>query len=102
MVNIAFLAIRRTVVGYQDLIPRLKGTEYVLGDKNRLLDILIKGSNIGLDVDGETYSNAMPSFRHLSDEELADVASYIRNSFGNSAAPVTVEEVSNLRKKNEG
>ncbi len=87
--------------GVSRLNPPLKGTEYVLGDKNGLLHILIKGSNVGLDVDGETYSNAMPSFRHLSDEELADVASYIRNSFGNSAAPVTVEEVSNFRKKNE-
>ncbi len=87
--------------GVSRLNPPLIGTEYVLGDKNGLLHILINGSNVGLDVDGETYSNAMPSFRHLSDEELADVASYIRNTFGNSAAPVTAEEVANFRKKNE-
>lgn len=88
--------------GVARLNPPLKATEYVLGDKNRLLGIIINGANIGLDIDGETYSNAMPAFRHLSDEEVAQVASYIRNSFGNSAAPITAEEVSAFRSKNKG
>ncbi|HEA21979.1 hypothetical protein LCGC14_0450470 [marine sediment metagenome] len=86
--------------GVSRLNPPLKDTDYVLGDKNRLLGILVNGSNVGLDIRGETYSNAMPSFKQLDDNELANVASYIRNSFGNSAAPITVGEVSTFRTGN--
>ncbi len=88
--------------GVSRLNPPLQGTEYVLGDKDRLLGILINGSNVGLDIDGETYTNAMPAFKHLSDEEVSQIASYIRNSFGNSAAPVSIEEVTDFRLKNDG
>jgi mono/diheme cytochrome c family protein len=42
----------------------------------------------------------MPSFAwKLTDREIADVSTYIRNSWGNRAAPVPVTEVSELRVK---
>ena len=42
----------------------------------------------------------MPSFAwKLNDQEIADVATYLRNSWGNQAAPVSLSEVSALRKK---
>ncbi len=85
--------------GVSGLNPPLKNTLYVTGDTDQLLAILINGSNEGLVVNGSTYSNAMPAFGMLSDAEIAHVASYIRNSFGNAAAPVTSEEVSAFRSK---
>ncbi len=84
--------------GVSGLNPPLSKTEYVTGDKSRLLSIVIQGSNVGLEINGATYANAMPSFDYLADEEIADITSYIRNSFGNSASIVTVEEVAALRK----
>lgn len=83
--------------GVSGLNPPLRDTEYVLGAKNRLVGILLKGSNEGLSIKGNTYSNAMPGFGNLSDEDIANVATYIRNSFGNSADPITKEEVSRYR-----
>lgn len=68
--------------GVYGLNPPLKGTEYVTGDKDRLISILIKGSNVGLKVDGNTYANAMPGFSYLSDRQLADLGSYVRIAFG--------------------
>jgi cytochrome c len=79
--------------GVPGLNPPLNDTSYVLGNKNSLLGILLNGSNVGLVVKGSTYSNAMPAFNALSDTAISNVASYIRNSFGNSAEPVTVEDV---------
>ncbi|GBF19433.1 MULTISPECIES: c-type cytochrome [Arenibacter] len=79
--------------GVPGLNPPLTNTLYVLGDKGKLLDILINGSDVGLVVKGSTYSNAMPSFGPLNDTAISKVASYIRNSFGNSAEPITVEDV---------
>ncbi|WP_149276802.1 c-type cytochrome [Pareuzebyella sediminis] len=87
--------------GVSGLNPPLIATEYVVGDKDRLLGIVLNGSNVGLEVNGSTYSNAMPSFRALSDMEIAHISSYIRNSFGNTATPVTEEEVMTYRDKNE-
>jgi mono/diheme cytochrome c family protein len=37
----------------------------------------------------------------LGDKEIANVASYIRNSFGNKAEPITVEEVTSFRSANK-
>jgi mono/diheme cytochrome c family protein len=81
------------------LNPPLRNTEYVLGDKERLILILLKGSNKGLVVNEMTYSNAMPGFPNLSNEEIAYIASYIRNSFSNSAEPVSISEVAQVREK---
>jgi mono/diheme cytochrome c family protein len=83
--------------GVRGLNPPLSGTDYVLGDPGRLISILIEGSNVGLEVNGATYSNAMPGFSYLSDDEIACVATYIRNSFGNSASAVSTAEVRALR-----
>lgn len=83
--------------GVNGLNPPLKKTEYVLGDKGRLVAILLDGSNEGLSINGVSYSNAMPGFASLSDLQLAQLATYIRNSFGNTAGSVTAEEVAAVR-----
>jgi mono/diheme cytochrome c family protein len=44
-------------------------------------------------------TGSMPAYaRQLSDQEVADVANYIRNSWGNSATPVTAQQVAKARK----
>ncbi len=83
--------------GVSGLNPPIFNSEYVNGDKSRLLKILFKGSNEGLVVQGTTYSNAMPGFATLNDTAIAHVASYIRNSFGNSTDSITIEQVARFR-----
>lgn len=85
--------------GVPNLNPPLTKTIYVLGDKSRLIRIILNGSNESLEIDGETYSNPMPQLDILKDQEIADVLTYIRNSFGNKAAAVTAPEVKALRSK---
>lgn len=83
--------------GVPNLNPPLKGTDYVVGDKARLIQIVLQGSNVGLEVNGVVYSNAMPPNDFLSDEDVAHVLSYIRSSFGNQADPVSAAEVTAIR-----
>ena len=83
--------------GVPGLNPPLKDTKYVLGEKNQLISIVLNGSNEGLVVKGSTFANAMPPFASLSNEDIANVTSYIRNSFGNKAEPITPEEVETVR-----
>lgn len=87
--------------GVPNLNPPLKETKYVLGEKDSLISILLKGSSAGLKVKGATYSNSMPSFSSLSNDDIARVLSYVRSSFGNKAEPISADEVQKVRESLE-
>jgi glucose/arabinose dehydrogenase len=84
--------------GVQDLNAPLIKTDYVLGNKTRLINVLIKGLH-NVEINGEKYSNSMPSHNFLTNKQMADVLTYVRNSFGNKASAVTITEVKVLRTK---
>jgi mono/diheme cytochrome c family protein len=64
-----------------------------------VLHIILAGSRVGPGYERPSPLT-MPSFAwKLSDREVADVATYIRNSWGNRAAPVDAGEVRTLRGK---
>ena len=83
--------------GVTNLNAPLKKSSNVLGNKSKLIKTLLDGLKGGK-LDGEIYSNAMPSHNFLTDRQIADVLTYIRSSFGNKASAVSSEEVSALRK----
>lgn len=87
--------------GVPRLNPPLVKTKYVLGDKSQLVQIVLKGLNQPIEVEGETYNNVMPSFAQLTDEQIADVLTYVRNSFGNKASAVSPALVKAERAKTE-
>jgi mono/diheme cytochrome c family protein len=82
--------------GVGNLNPPLIKTAYVLGDKTRLINVILKGMS-QKEVDGEKYSNAMPPLTYLSNKQIADVLTYVRSSFGNKASAVTEAEVKKVR-----
>ena len=77
--------------------PPLIQTPYVLGSKVRLINIVLKGFDKRVDIEGDSYSNNMPPFNYLTDQQIADILTYVRNDFGNKAATVKVVEVKKLR-----
>lgn len=87
--------------GAQNMIPPLVKTEYVLGSKGRLIRILLTGMKGEIKVNGDVYSNEMPSHDFLTDSQLAAVLTYIRKSFGNGASAVTIGEVKKVRAANK-
>lgn len=87
-------------LGVDGLNPPLAKTDYVLGDKTRLTNVLLNGLK-GVDVGGEEYHNAMPAQVALTDAQIAAVLTYVRNSFGNKASAVTVAEVKAVRASNK-
>ncbi|UFH54888.1 cytochrome c [Spirosoma sp. KNUC1025] len=84
--------------GVPNLNPPLRGTDWVLGDKTRLINVVLKGLQ-GQEVEGDTYDNAMPAHDFLTDAQIADVLTYVRSNFGNKASEITAEEVKALRGK---
>lgn len=83
--------------GVPRMNPPLIKTDYVLGDKTRLIRVLLLGLNDEVEINGEYYSNPMPSQEALKDEEIAAILTYVRNSFGNKASAVTTAEVKKVR-----
>jgi mono/diheme cytochrome c family protein len=80
--------------GVPGLNPPLKNSPYVQGDESRLINIVLNGRTEGVEISGETFTNPMPPFgATLKDEEIADVLTYIRNSFGNKADAIKVSQV---------
>lgn len=84
--------------GIAGMFPPLTPNPYV-DDKNKIIDVVLNGMSGKIEVNGETYNNFMVPHSHLSDEELANVISYVRSSFGNELEPVTKEEINAARKK---
>ncbi|GAB5521804.1 MAG: GDSL-type esterase/lipase family protein [Rhodothermales bacterium] len=85
--------------------PPLAGTRWVTGSEDRLIKITLHGLIGPIEVSGKTYPGQVPMTPFggmLSDEEVAAVLTYVRNSFGNEAAPVSPETVARIRTETEG
>lgn len=72
-------------------------TDWVTGDKHRLIELTLNGLQGEIEVNGEKYNGAMPPHSFLSDEDLASVLTYIRSNFGNQVDAVEQIEVSRVR-----
>src|SRR5690606_31308319 len=77
--------------------PPLDGSEWVIGDKKRLIDVVLNGLEGDITVKGVAYNSIMPQHSFLSDEDIAKVTTYIRQNFGNDASAITAEEVAAVR-----
>lgn len=64
-----------------------------------MIELVLNGFSGPLQVNGETYNGTMPPMGHLKDEEIAEILSYVRSSWGNSAATVSAAEVAAVRAK---
>ena len=84
--------------GDSTLNPPLNGKS-ITGDKKNLIDIVINGSNHHAGTNGKIYQNTMLPNPEIKDQEVADVLTYIRNSFGNKASAVKVSEVISTRSR---
>jgi mono/diheme cytochrome c family protein len=73
--------------------------EWVAGDKSRLVRLLLKGSSGKVNIDGDTFSNTMPPQPTFTDQQIADVLTYVRSNFGFKASAVTATEVKTVRVK---
>jgi mono/diheme cytochrome c family protein len=83
--------------GVPGMYPPVQSTDWVQGDKDRLIGLLLKGQQGEIEVNGKPFRGIMPSHSYLTDKEIADVLTYVRSHFGNQADAVTPEEVQHLR-----
>ena len=86
--------------GVPNMNAPLDGASNVVGnDIARLVKIIRNGYNERVALDGYYYSNAMTANPDLKEADIADVLSYIRNSWTNKASKITLAQVQKVKKK---
>lgn len=85
--------------GMAGMFPPLAKSDWVNGDKERIIKVVLNGQQGEIVVNGEKYNNAMVPHNFLTDQQIADVLTFVRSSFGNTSGPVTPAEVAALRGK---
>ena len=70
-----------------------------MADKERSIRGVLFGQSGVMTVNGKKYDGIMIPLNYLTDEQVANVLTYVRNSWGNSGEAVTVQEVSRIRKE---
>jgi len=85
-------------LGYERVFPRLAGNPVVMAPEAiSLATIVLEGSTTPR-TSATPAQFAMPSFAwRLNDQEVADIVNFIRSSWGNGSAPITVGDVAKLR-----
>ena len=84
--------------GQEGLAPPLAGSEWVGAPEGQLIRIVLQGVGGKMEVAGKTYSLDMPGLgAAMSDEQVAQVLSYIRRSFGHEHPVVETASVEKLR-----
>jgi mono/diheme cytochrome c family protein len=84
--------------GVPGLNPPLAGSEWVTGDKAKLVGTVLNGLRGPITVKGERYNGVMPQQSHLADADIAAALTYVRNSFGNQGDVINAEDVKAARK----
>lgn len=83
--------------GVPNAFPPLANADYLNADENRAIDVVLHGLSGEIEVNGKKYNSMMPA-QNLSDDEVANVLTYVYNSWGNNGAEITPEMVKSRRK----
>ena len=86
--------------GLAPVFPSIAGVPIVNGDATLPIKFILHGLMGPITVDGVTYNSMMPPVVGVSDQDISDVLTYVRQSFGNKSNPVTADQVKAVRAAN--
>jgi len=85
--------------GVPAAFPPLDGSEWATGDPSVPIRIVIAGLQGPVKVAGQDFNSIMPPHVDLDDQKISDVLTLVRQSWSNDAAPVTPDQVKEVRAK---
>jgi nitrite reductase (NO-forming) len=81
-----------------EIYPPVAKTDYLKKPAKTLINIILQGQSGEIVVNKKKYDALMPAQAYLTDEQIADVLNYIRNSLGNKIpGTITPQQVNALR-----
>jgi ubiquinol-cytochrome c reductase cytochrome b subunit len=85
--------------GQPGVFPNLAGNPYVTGDVKNVIHTLNYGLNGSIKVGANTYNGQMPAWKgNLTNDQIASVIDYIRNTWGNKGSTITAKDVAAVAK----
>jgi mono/diheme cytochrome c family protein len=88
--------------GLPPAFPPLAGSDYMLADRDRALRIVLKGATGPMVVNGQKYDSAMPPQEAvLTDQQVADVLTYVYNAWGNKGDAFTADQAKAMRNQSQ-
>jgi nitrite reductase (NO-forming) len=88
--------------GMTSVFPPLAGSDYLMADKRRAIEVVLNGLTGPVTVNGQEYNSVMPPMSQLADDEIANILTYVLNSWGNDDGVVTTTEVAEVREATKG
>jgi nitrite reductase (NO-forming) len=86
-------------VGVEKAFPPLAKSDFLMADKTRSIAIVLNGLNGAVKVNGNDFNSVMPPWSHLPDDAIANILTYVRNSWGNAGDAVSTADVIKVRKE---
>jgi mono/diheme cytochrome c family protein len=89
---------QRNGKGDNNRYPPLVGSDWVVGDHERLIKVLLNGLQGEIKVNGKTFNGVMPAHgAFLDDHAIASILTYVKKSFNKENTPILSEEVKKVR-----
>ena len=71
----------------------------IKSDPKRIVSIMLHGLSGKITVNGKDYDSVMPPMSQLSDDEVANIGTFVLNSWGNPGGRITAAEAAAVRKQ---
>ncbi len=84
--------------GLEGVFPPLAASDYIKADPKRVASVILHGLQGPVKVNGKDYNSVMPPMSQLNDDEVANIATYVLNSWSNPGGKVSKEEAAQVRK----
>lgn len=84
--------------GMEGVFPPLAKSDYIAADPKRVPNAILHGLQGPVTVNGKDYNSVMPPMTQLTDDEVANISTYVLNSFGNPGGSITKDEAAAIRK----
>jgi nitrite reductase (NO-forming) len=85
--------------GVSGVFPPLAGSDFLNADPHRAISILLHGFSGKVTVNGKEFDSVMPPLNQLNDDEIANILTYVLNSWENKGGHIDAAEVKAERAK---
>jgi nitrite reductase (NO-forming) len=82
-----------TGTGLPGVFPPLAKSDFLAADVKRAVNIVLRGFSGKVTVNGQEYNSVMPPMNQLNDDEVANILTYVLNSWGNPGGRIAKDEV---------
>ncbi|MCK9540157.1 copper-containing nitrite reductase [Dokdonella sp.] len=83
--------------GMPGVFPPLAKSDYLAADPKHAIEVVLNGLSGPVKVNGTDYNSVMPPMSQLTDDEVANILTYVLNSWDNPGGQITKEEVAGVR-----